>query len=249
MIKQADINFQSNLYNSKNSTRRWIHQERQSWVLHKIFVFSSPNSKVLEIGTGCGIYTSKIASYFSDITTLDVNSEFIESAKSKFPKVDCQVANIEAFKNAKRYDLIFMSEVLEHVSNSHDSLTTVFHHLNPGGYFILTTPNKYSTTELVARLLKFPLIALLARKIYGEPVDELGHVNLKTRSQLMAELKTVGFTVVSRENLAFYLPVIAEFGGKYGKRILELIERLLRKNDLLSNLLWTQCYVLTREKP
>ena len=248
MIKQADIEFQSNLYQSKNPTRRWIHQERQAWVLQNIYDYSLPDSKVLEVGTGCGIYTTKIANWFSDITTLDVNSEFVDSAKSKFPKIDCQVANIETFKSAKKYDLIFMSEVLEHVSNTQDSLNTVFQHLKSSGFFILTTPNKYSTTELVAKLLKFPLLALLAQKIYGEPVDELGHINLKTRSQLISQLAKAGFTVVSSHNLAFYLPVIAEFGGEYGKKFLQSIERRFRKSYLLSNFLWTQCYVLKKER-
>lgn len=247
MIKQANILFQSNLYESKNPTRRWIHQKRRAWVSNKFTQLSSLNATVLEIGTGCGTYTDQLAYLFDEITSIDINTDFIEAVKFKLPKVNAMVANIETFNNFKKYDVIIMSEVLEHVSNTKVSLDNVFRHLKTGGIFILTTPNKFSTTELIARLLKISIFAHIARKIYGEPVDELGHISLRTRGQLMTELENAGFKIISREDIAFYLPVIAEFGGETGKRVLEYIEQLLQKNNMLRNMLWTQCYVLTKE--
>ena len=162
------------------------------------------------------------------------------------PEINAHVANIETFENSEQYDVIVMSEVLEHVTNTKASLDTVFRHLKPSGIFILTTPNRFSTVEIVARLLKIPLFIYIAQKIYREPVDNLGHISLRTRKELLAELKHTGFKLISRDDLAFYLPVIAEFGGEFGKNTLQFIERKLWRIDLLKNMLWTQCYVLTK---
>jgi len=246
MIKQANIQFQSNLYESKNPTRRWIHQIRRDWVLGKLNSFSSKDASVLEVGTGCGVYTKDLVDLYGHVKTIDFNPDFVLASKTGSPSAHSEFANIETFHDGQLYDVILMTEVLEHVGNTKLSLVNVAAHLKKGGNFILTTPNKFSTTEIVARLLKIPLFAAVARKIYGEPVDDLGHVNLRTRAELMKELKSAGFTVESRTDLAFYLPVVAEFGGELGKRLLQWAERQYSKSSFFSHLLWTQCYVVTR---
>ena len=245
-LTQADIRFQSNLYESKNPTRRWIHQARRAWVLDMLLAFSHKKQTCLEVGTGCGIYTGEIRHMFTDVTSIDVNQDFVSAAQKQFPGVNTFVADVEQLDTGRQYDVIFMSEVLEHVPNTQLALERVFAHLKPHGYFVLTTPNKFSTTELVARLLKIKLFAAIAQKIYGEPVDDLGHISLRTRSELIAEIDKAGFTILAREDMSFYLPVIAEFGGAWGKRALQFLERLIQKSNLLRNLLWTQCYVLTK---
>lgn len=246
MTHQADIGFQSNLYESKNPTRRWIHQRRRAWVMDQLYAISQYRKTVLEVGTGCGTYTGEVSGMFKQTTSIDVNEAFVAAAQKQFPRVNAFVANIETLDLPQQYDVIFMSEVLEHVPNTQLALNSVFAHLKPRGYFVLTTPNKFSTTELVARLLKIRAVAYLAQKIYGEPVDELGHISLRTRAELVEEIDRAGFTILIREDLSFYLPVVAEFGGHLGKRFLQFMERQLRKSNTLRGLLWTQCYVLTK---
>jgi 2-polyprenyl-3-methyl-5-hydroxy-6-metoxy-1,4-benzoquinol methylase len=245
-LTQSDIHFQSNLYESKNPTRRWIHQARRAWVLDKLGALAVRKKSALEVGTGCGTYTGEIGTLYKDATSIDVNQDFIAEAQKKFRGVNCFVADIETLNTQRQYDVIVMSEVLEHVGNTQLALDRVFAHLVPRGYFVLTTPNKFSTTELVARLLKVKMFAFIAQKIYGEPVDDLGHISLRTRMELIAEIDKAGFVILAREDISFYLPVIAEFGGQWGKRLLQFMESKLKKHNLLRNLLWTQCYVLTK---
>lgn len=245
-LQQADFNFQSNLYESNNPTRRWIHQVRRAWVLKQLGSFAPSKKSVLEVGTGCGTYTGEIQSIYSDVTSIDVNSDFVAAAQAKYPGVNSFVADIETLNMARQYDVVFMSEVLEHVTNTQLALQRVFSHLKLNGYFVLTTPNKFSTTELVARLLKIKVISKLAQWIYGEPVDELGHISLRTRAELIEEIERAGFTILARDDMAFYLPVIAEFGGQWGQGLLRFLEQQLKRSNVLRNLLWTQCYILTK---
>jgi hypothetical protein len=115
--------------------------------------------------------------------------------------------------------------------------------LKLGGLFILTTPQRFATMELAARLLRFPAVLALARKIYGN-VDELGHINLLTARQLEIQLAEAGFRIEQQERFGFYLPLIADFGGEAGHHVLRAIEGVIRHVPGLRELLWTQAYVL-----
>lgn len=246
MIKQDSIEFQSNLYTSTNPTRRWIHQQRRDWIKEKLHSTEFNYDSILEIGTGCGIYTSELTKLFMNVTTIDINSNFVNSIKITTPAANALVADIQTWECSDRYDVALMSEVLEHVSSPTLALSNIYQKLKPGGYFILTTPNKYSTVELTARLLKVPFFATLARMIYGEPVDELGHISLRTKTQLVLEIKSIGFQIIDNKDISFYLPVVAEVGGNFGKTILEFLEKRLIKSIFFRQLLWTQCYILRR---
>ncbi len=73
----------------------------------------------------------------------------------------------------------------------------------------------------------------------------LGHINLLTQEQLLAQVHDAGLRVRTAHKTGFYLPLVAEFGGQIGQRFLAWCEGKLL-NSSLSGLLWTQCYVLGR---
>ena len=244
-LRQEHIAFQANLYESSNPTRRWLHNARRDWVIRALDRVSVANPHYFEIGIGCGIYTQLMASRGS-VFAIDINSAFVESA-NQMPNVVAQVADITTDVFKPMHDVALCSEVLEHVPDSQSSLENIFDSIKPGGYLILTTPNSYSTVELTARLLTIKPIVKLARLVYGESVDDLGHINRMTRSQLGKQIERAGFEVIEQDNIAFYLPVIAEFFGETGTKICQWFARNLAGTRLAS-LLWTQCWILRRPK-
>ncbi|WP_126448082.1 class I SAM-dependent methyltransferase [Sulfuricystis multivorans] len=245
-LRQEHIAFQANLYESNNPTRRWLHNVRRDWVIQALDHVTPSQAHFLEIGIGCGIYTHLMASR-GKVFAIDINSAFVEAA-NQIPNVVAQVSDITIDRFDPVHDVALCSEVLEHVRDSASALKNIYASLKPGGYLVLTTPNSYSTVELTARLLSFGLVVKLARLIYGESVDDLGHINRMTRSQLRTQIDAAGFEVVRQENIAFYLPVIAEFCGDLGVRICQWFARRLA-GSRLAPLLWTQCWVLRRPKP
>ena len=180
------------------------------------------------------------------VFAVDINPSFVDAANA-MPNVVAQVADITMDAFDPVHDVALCSEVLEHVPDSASALKNIFASLKPGGYLVLTTPNSYSTVELTARLLSFGPIVKLARWIYGESVDDLGHINRMTRTQLRAQIDAAGFEVIRQENIAFYLPGVAEFMGEAGTRICQWFAQALA-GTRLSGLLWTQCWVLRRPK-
>lgn len=244
-LLQADIAFQANLYESQNPTRHWLHNARRRWVMHTLERLSLPFYSFFEVGVGCGVYTEWM-SRRGTVTGIDINETFVLSA-NHLRNVTASVADItapQAFVN--RFDIALCSEVIEHLHDSPVALSNIYRALKPGGHLILTTPNRYSTMELFARLLAFKPVAKLARKIYGEPVDDLGHINRLTRTQLRGQIIDSGFEIEDRADVALYIPLIAEFGGHTGARICQWVARIFQRSSLLSHLLWTQCWVLRK---
>lgn len=245
-LRQEHIAFQSNLYDSANPTRRWLHNTRRDWVMRALERIAPPQPVYLEIGIGCGIYTRAMAKQ-GPVFALDINPAFVDAA-NQLPNVVAQVSDITKTALAPVHDVALCSEVLEHLPPdlSLNALRNMYASIKPGGHLVLTTPNSWSSMEAFARLLSFKPAVQLARAIYGESVDDLGHTNRLTRQALMAQIQAAGFSIVEQNDLALYLPVIAEFGGARGLAFAKSLEHRLRAMPVMSQLLWTQCYILRR---
>ena len=243
LTRQHDIAFQANLYADPNPTRRSLHSARRAWV-EQALAGVGPETRILEVGVGCGIFTRFLSRTGAQVTAIDINPDFIESVQG-LPNVSAHVRDATCPFDVEDQDVVLSSEVLEHVppERSIAMLREIRASLKPGGVFILTTPQRYATMELAARLLQFPAVLALARKIYGN-VDELGHINLLTASQLQRQLESTGFRIERHERFGFYLPLIADFGGQAGHSLLRGIEAVIRHIPVLRGLLWTQAYVL-----
>jgi 2-polyprenyl-3-methyl-5-hydroxy-6-metoxy-1,4-benzoquinol methylase len=248
-LVQSDWKFQANLYNSSNVTRRWLHRRRETWITERISQSVKGGAKVaFDCGIGSGFYTCYLVSFGVKVIAIDINASFLEQFKD-LERVDAFVADISipaGVGNTEFADLAVCSEVLEHVKHPSMALLNLYRSLKPGGILILTTPQRYSTTELIARCLKFGWVRKLARLVYGEPVDELGHISLMTDTELIGRIEATGFEIVEQDRFAFYLPIIGEFGGKWGQRLLSAMESGLRAVPAFRWLLWTQAYVLRR---
>jgi SAM-dependent methyltransferase len=244
--QQQDVEFQARLYSDPNPTRRGLHIARRDWVLGQAMRHSAPGESVIEVGVGCGVFTGALAEAGRAVTAVDINQAFLDNVA---PIAGVAVHNRDATAplGLGEHDLAICSEVLEHVDRgaSEAMLRSLFASLKPGRVLILTTPQRYSTVELMARLFRFPPILALARRIYGS-ADELGHINLLTAGQLGRQIRAAGFETVDRYRFGLYLPAVAEFGGKAGAGLLSAMAKAMRPLPVLRGLLWTQGWVLRR---
>lgn len=244
--RQGEVEFQRQLYEDGNATRRGLHRTRRDWVLGEAMNHSQPGDRVLEVGVGCGVFTEALSEAGRRVSAVDINPAFLDNVAG-LDAVDTHLKDATRPLGLGDHDLAICTEVIEHVppAASQAMLDTLFGALRPGGVLILSTPQRYATVELVARLFKFPLVLALARKLYGS-AEELGHINLLTAGQLRAQIEQAGFAVESSRRFGFYLPAIAEFGGAAGAATLRTLEKLIRPLPVVRGLLWTQGWVLRR---
>lgn len=245
-LTQGDIAFQLNLYQDPNPTRRYLHTVRREWVAGRLAKYTQTvGMRVLEVGVGAGIYTRILSERGCEVFAIDINADFLNGV-AHLPGVMVCCTDATRRVPASGYALALCSEVLEHVDPeaSTGMLRTLFDGIKPGGIVVLTTPQRTSTMETFIRLLAFRPFMALAKMIYGT-VDDLGHINVLRAGELQKQLLETGFEIVEHTQLSLYLPVLAEFGGNFGQRIAQFLERRMR-GTFLSGLLWTQAYVLRR---
>lgn len=127
----------------------------------------SPRYNVLDIGCGGGILSECLARlpFTSHVLGIDLSPDVIEVAKAhmaKDPKLagklDYRLMELSKLDpKAKKYDIITLFEVLEHVEYPAEILSQALDRLNPGGWMFLSTMNRtavsYFTTILVGEYL------------------------------------------------------------------------------------------------
>lgn len=243
------LELQETLYNSKNPTRRWLHQTRRDWIVDQI-ARTDPCETALEVGPGSGIYLPHLCQVASLATATDIEEAYLNRARElthEHANLSCQVDDITRSKlPADHFDLILCTEVIEHVPDPQAALHGLFRVLRPGGKLILSTPQKYSPLELSAKIAFLPGFLQLTRLIYREAIQPTGHISLLTDGELQAGIAKAGFIQRETHKSGFYLPLVAEGLGQLGLRLEQWCERSFLSTPL-SFLLWTQYSILTKD--
>ena len=197
LIKNNTVNANLDIYQSQELFY-WEHIPL--WIKDKLM--DSKNMKILDIGCGygtLGIYC-RLLSPHSKIKTIDVvtfaNVDFLRSMN-----IDYSIQNIETEPLEGKYDLIILSEVLEHF-NFHPvaTLRKIREHLNLNGTLILTTPDAKSwgkVDKYYASLNKIPDISTFCKKSDFNWIDD--HVWQYSQSELFKIIELGGFSIVKGE--------------------------------------------------
>lgn len=103
--------------------------------------------RVLEVGTGIGIFTQRLLERAESVVGVDIVPEFVEIARRKFtgnPKIEVHEADmgagIPAFLAGRSFDTIVCSNVLEHIEDDERTLRDFHRLLEPGGKVVLIVP-------------------------------------------------------------------------------------------------------------
>jgi 2-polyprenyl-3-methyl-5-hydroxy-6-metoxy-1,4-benzoquinol methylase len=164
-------------------------------------------SKLLEIGVGCGFFQIYCRQQGINISGLEISPQLTEVAKEfgrrYGTELDLHVGNLEdSDLGIGRYDVIVASSVFEHVEDWQKGTKKIFDALKPGGVFYFDSTNKFS---FVSGEYKFPLYGwmpnnwryALRKARQGEDIMKLGiDFHQFTYPQLRRFFRQVGFTKV-----------------------------------------------------
>lgn len=98
--------------------------------------------KVLDLGCGDGRFTAFLGEF---VTTdaIELSEEAVKIAQQKHPYVNFfQGSALEYPFDKGAYDVVISQEVVEHIEDQAAYLKVCYEVLKPGGYLIMTTPNK-----------------------------------------------------------------------------------------------------------
>lgn len=97
---------------------------------------------IADVGCGVGYLLSEVQRRYKSksLSGFDFSAQAIEYSRKKFPNATFNVHDIYE-PVGQSFDIIFCTEVLEHLEFPHRALARLVAALNPGGQLILTVPN------------------------------------------------------------------------------------------------------------
>jgi SAM-dependent methyltransferase len=123
-----------------------VAREEAYWGIRealKAISTAKQQSTILEVGCGLGYLTYALKTDGYNIKGLDISNEAIQNARQHFgDHYICDNLFSYVNEHAGEYDVIILTEVIEHVNDPIAFIKTIAALLKKGGKAIVTTPNK-----------------------------------------------------------------------------------------------------------
>jgi len=147
--------------------------------------------RTLDIGCGSGLITKVLAEASAEVVAVDVSEQAIAVSRGALggaTNVQLMVADVFRSKDASgdwrgSFDLVVLSEVLEHIHDDEGALHTVRQLLGEKGWLLLTVPGD--------------------PKLWNAEDEQAGHVRRYTREELRRKLAKSGFEIARMVNWGF----------------------------------------------
>lgn len=213
-----EITFFYNKLKEKDARRRTINSEligRQRELAYKGIIyyvlreirgqFNDRINAVLNVGGDLGIDLIIMRNNGIDIRQGDSVDLFVPNDKVDFPTyIYGSVYNLPEISNGKKYDLVLLKEVIEHLYDPDRAINSIKEVMKRDGTIIITTPN---LTSLINRLLLFfgflPMsYEVSTKKAFGKPgrfnthEGAAGHIRLFSYRAIKEFLHYYGFDIV-----------------------------------------------------
>jgi 2-polyprenyl-3-methyl-5-hydroxy-6-metoxy-1,4-benzoquinol methylase len=165
--------------------------------------------EIMEVGCGCGACAYQVAKTFnlqyvtlSDITNYVDKYQFEQSGiKNNFIKINLE----NDISISKEFDLVFSTDVIEHLEKDKQALKNMFALVKPGGLLIVGTPNLYRMGNLMLKLLgKLHFPRKLGEDVYGNCI----HIREYSPSMLISLAKNCNFKEIKIYKIGFIFPYI-----------------------------------------
>lgn len=172
--------------------------ERSSKRYMRDMVPRSRSMRVLDVGCGTGINARILRDMGHSVVGADISPVAIEKLKEAgFEGYVCDVLAGLPFE-AESFDLVYASEVIEHISDTEGFLAELARVLKLGGMLMLSTPN--------SAFWPFRILGLLGRT--ATEVQHPGHLRFFSKRGLTGAIADAGFADISTaaRHIYFLLP-------------------------------------------
>jgi len=148
------------------------------------------NGQLLEIGCGAGGFLNRATTLGWECCGIDISPFAVEAATKNAPKAKIFQGSLDEINFNKKFDVIKMAHVLEHLPNPMETLKACFELLEPGGKLIIEIPN----------------LSSLEAKFFGRHwtgLDIPRHIIHFNKSVIKNLLNDIGFSVLRIKPIFF----------------------------------------------
>jgi SAM-dependent methyltransferase len=162
----------------------WEWERRRALLLGEV----RAGERVLDLGCGAGRFVAALRDAGADAVGVELAETALRRARANAPGADLRLVEPDGSLPLDHgsVDLVWCSEVLEHVADTEHLLLEVRRVLRPGGRLLVTVP--------FHGRVKGALIALLRFDAHFDPLGQ--HVRFYTRGSLRSTLKRSGFDAI-----------------------------------------------------
>jgi SAM-dependent methyltransferase len=165
----------------KNNPLEYLAKSEDTYWSIKNYLDNTPDStkkRILEVGCGLGYLTYSMIKAGFNVTGLDISMNAIVKATARYGKhFVCADLHEYGQKTDIKYDTIILTEVIEHVPNIYEILSSLTGLLSDGGEIVITTPNKSSFSTETVWYTDLPPIHLwwLSEASMSQIADKIGY--------------------------------------------------------------------------
>ena len=159
----------------------WAWERRRALLLAE----ARPGERVLDLGCGAGRFVAALRDAGADPVGVELAGAALERAARTAPGADLRLVEPDGSLPLEHasVDLVWCSEVLEHVADTAQLLLEARRVLRPGGRLLVTVPFHGRVKSAVIALARF--------ESHFDPLGQ--HLRFYTRSSLAATLEHAGF--------------------------------------------------------
>jgi 2-polyprenyl-3-methyl-5-hydroxy-6-metoxy-1,4-benzoquinol methylase len=137
-----------NGWDSRKTVRRYLTDDRINFY-HELIAacirhgLDFSNSRILDSGTCTGYLLRVLDKKFPNCTLYgcDYQDMFVNLSSALVPRARIFKGNVLTLDSSVRYDVIFCTEVLEHIRDTETPIPIILKLLDDGGSLVLTVPN------------------------------------------------------------------------------------------------------------
>ncbi|MCC6385456.1 MAG: class I SAM-dependent methyltransferase [Bacteroidia bacterium] len=130
----------------------------RSWHIRqelRLYAASGKPQKILDAGSGFGQYTYRMSRMFpaSEILAVDLKEEQVNDCNHFFKQlnqsqVKFEVADLTAFQQNEKYDLVLCVDVMEHIVEDERVFSNLAQVMNKGAWLLISTPSDQGGSDV-----------------------------------------------------------------------------------------------------
>ncbi|HTO16061.1 MAG TPA: class I SAM-dependent methyltransferase [Edaphocola sp.] len=154
--------YAENVKNHSDPISFLSERESMYWAAYQtVKSFNDKEIQILEVGSGLGYLTYSLRKAGYKAHGIDISSNAVEAAKKNFGDYYIAADIFEFNKsNQKAYDLIILTEVIEHLEDPVNFIKCLLKMLKDNGKILITTPNKSVNIPSLPWMTELPPVHL-----------------------------------------------------------------------------------------
>lgn len=147
--------------------------------------------KFLDVGAGYGFFSREANKANFDVTALELNDNVRKIFKllNGFEAINKNFNKKFVDENKQKFDVVLLSQVLEHIPMEADPISNIYNLLKPGGICVVAVPHFGSTFSILQG----------KKDMFIDPPE---HLNFFSKKALILIFKKFGFKLIKIETVS-----------------------------------------------